>query len=174
MNFYMYKNSSSESSLISYKTKKRKMEEKTVVLLSDFFNSPDGLSAKGEIEKKVFKERMKLKYSNTNFDILCFNNYKCVYTAQAVSDLGKKSSYQVLTERFNPEIAIEKIKNYEGNLVLVAPYLFIIEILNLLKYCKDEVYLGTREGVIIDSKGAFQLIKDLKNSKNTIWITKLN
>jgi hypothetical protein len=150
------------------------MEEKTVVLLSDFFSSPDGLSAKGEIEKKVFKERMKLKYSNINFDILCFNNYKCVYTAQAVSDLGKKSSYQVLTERFNPELAIEKIKNYEGNLVLVAPYLFIIEILNLLKYCKDEVYLGTREGVIIDSKGAFQLIKDLKNSKNTIWITKLN
>lgn len=144
------------------------MEEKTVVLLSDFFSSPDGLSAKGEIEKKVFKERMKLKYSNINFDILCFNNYKCVYTAQAVSDLGKKSSYQVLTERFNPEIAIEKIKNYEGNLVLVAPYLFIIEILNLLKYCKDEVYVGTREGVIIDSKGAFQLIKDLKNSKNTI------
>ena len=74
MNFYMYKNSSSESSLISIKPKKRKMEEKTVVLLSDFFSSPDGLSAKGEIEKKVFKERMKLKYSNTNFDILCFNS----------------------------------------------------------------------------------------------------
>ncbi len=138
------------------------MEEKTVVLLSDFFSSPDGLSAKGEIEKKVFKERMKLKYSNINFDILCFNNYKCVYTAQAVSDLGKKSSYQVLTERFNPELAIEKIKNYEGNLVLVAPYLFIIEILNLLKYCKDEVYLGTREGVIILPSGEFQLVKDLK------------
>lgn len=162
MNFYMYKNSSSESSLISIKPKKRKMEEKTVVLLSDFFSSPDGLSAKGEIEKKVFKERMKLKYSNINFDILCFNNYKCVYTAQAVSDLGKKSSYQVLTERFNPELAIEKIKNYEGNLVLVAPYLFIIEILNLLKYCKDEVYLGTREGVIILPSGEFQLVKDLK------------
>ena len=162
MNFYMYKNSSSESSLISIKPKKRKMEEKIVVLLSDFFSSPGGLSAKGKIEQKVFRERMKLKYSNINFDILCFNDYKCMYTAEALSDLGRKSSYQVLTERFNPELATEKIKNYEGNLILVAPYLFIIEILNLLKYCKDEVYLGTREGVIILPSGEFQLVKDLK------------
>ena len=142
------------------------MKEKIVVLVPAFSSSPRGLSQKGDKEMETFEEKLlKTKYPLVEFDILSLDDYSCEFTAQGISRASStclwESPYLVLTERLNPLMMVKKIEDHKDNLIFIAPYLYIIEVLKLLQYDKDDVYIGIAQGVIMTSANKFEKIEEI-------------